>query len=913
MAIITPTTGLISGLQTQEIINALVSSQNNVLLRLQTRADTFKATQLGLQTLSAKLLTLSTSAASLGTESNFSKFKAASSNPDQLTAVASDTAVPGDYQFQVLRLTSSQQVLSRGYSDTTTQTVGAGTITIASGGRLATDTALDALNGGNGVRRGVIRITDRTGTSADVDLTAASSLTDVLDAINNSGLSVAAEAEGDKLVLQDTSGQSVSNLIVADKSGGNAALDLGIRQSVAGTALTGSSIYSLSGSFALSKLNDGNGVRVATGQSDLQITLTDVADTTLDVDLDGATTLADVVTRINSHADNAGKLTASIADGRLVLTDNTGGGGSNPLAVTSLNGSNAAEVLGLGATAVGNTLSGERLTAGLNSVLLRNLRGGLGIDNVGQISLTDRTGKTATLDLTGAESLDEVLRAINTAEDGLGNPLAITAEFNAAGNGLVLRDTSGASASNLIIADVGGSTLATQLGIAIDAAQTEVSSGSLKLRYVNEATSLSKYGPNGADVRRGAIGITDSTGVEHFINISTSLKTIGDVIQEVNTASGGKVTAELNETGDGFVLIDQAGGTQQLVVRDVGGQAGADLRLVGTGALGTDGKSRVSGRQATTIIVTETDNLQTLADKLNAAKAGFNAAIIDDGTSFSPKRLVLTAKTSGGGGRQVIDDGGLGLQLTERVRGQDALLRLGADAASGFVVSSSTNVFDNVVSGLTLTAKAVGTSPVTISVSRDADKLADILKSFVKGYNDTIQQVTDSTVFNTTTNQRGALQGEGITLRVTSALSSLANGLGFGAVGSSVRKLRDMGVTLQADGKLSFDTEAFAEIAAEDPDAVADFFLNETTGFAAKLKATVESFTDSEDGKLAAAEESAKASVDNLEKRMAAVQLSVDARKERLLAQFVRMEQILSSLNSQQSALEKIQSLQPAK
>ena len=201
---------------------------------------------------------------------------------------------------------------------------------------------------------------------------------------------------------------------------------------------------------------------------------------------------------------------------------------------------------------------------------------------------------------------------------------------------------------------------------------------------------------------------------------------------------------------------------------------------------------------------------------------------------------------------------------------------------------------------------------MTITVSRDADKLADILKTFVKGYNDVVQQVTDATTFDVPGNKRGALQGEGIALRVTSALTSLSNGLGFGAVGSSVRKLRDLGISLQADGKLSFDATEFAEIAAEDSEAVADFFLNETTGFAAKLKATVQSFTDSEGGKLTAAEESAEASVDNLEKRMAAVQASIDARKERLLAQFVRMEQLLSALNSQQSALEKIQSLQPA-
>jgi flagellar hook-associated protein 2 len=257
----------------------------------------------------------------------------------------------------------------------------------------------------------------------------------------------------------------------------------------------------------------------------------------------------------------------------------------------------------------------------------------------------------------------------------------------------------------------------------------------------------------------------------------------------------------------------------------------------------------------------------------------------------------------------LIDDGDLGLNLTEQVRGQDALLRVGADAQTGFVVSNSTNIFDSVVSGLTLTAKSVGTSPVNVTVARDADKLTDILKTFVKNYNDVVTQIADSTRFNAETNERGALQGEGIALRVSQALASLANGRGFGAAGSDVRSLRNLGITLQSDGKLNFDTAKFAEVAQSDPQAVSDFFLNDTTGFGAKLKATVESFTDSTTGKLTSAEDSAQTSVDNLEKRIADVQASIEAKKNRLLLQFTHMEQVLSQMNGQQSALEKLKSL----
>ncbi len=46
--------------------------------------------------------------------------------------------------------------------------------------------ALNALNGGAGVRPGTIRITDRSGATAEIDLSTAVTVDDVLNAINGS-------------------------------------------------------------------------------------------------------------------------------------------------------------------------------------------------------------------------------------------------------------------------------------------------------------------------------------------------------------------------------------------------------------------------------------------------------------------------------------------------------------------------------------------------------------------------------------------------------------------------------------------------------------------------------------------------------------------------------------------------------
>src|SRR6185503_12234684 len=142
------------------------------------------------------------------------------------------------------------------------------------------------------------------------------------------------------------------------------------------------------------------------------------------------------------------------------------------------------------------------------------------------------------------------------------------------------------TSSNLVIADVGMGTLASQLGIAVNAATTSVDSGRLSLRYVNEATSVSNYAPDGLGIQAGAIKITDSAGNTATVQISSAVSNIGDVLQRINSASGISVTAQLNDTGDGFVLVDNAGGAGTLKVEESGGTTAADLRLLGTAVLG---------------------------------------------------------------------------------------------------------------------------------------------------------------------------------------------------------------------------------------------------------------------------------------------------------------------------------------
>ena len=832
---------------------------------------------------------------SLASKSTFNSFQVQNSDENQLTVKTTDSVQPGTYSFQALRKAANHQVLSKGFANTDTETLGAGTITIATGGQLNSETSLDSLNSGAGVHRGEIQITDRSGQTATVDLSTAFTVQDVLDAINStSNLDVTASVNGGHLVLTDTSGATANNLSVANVNGGSTASDLGIAQSQSASTITGSDVFAIDGGLSLSEINDGNSLDRANGAPDLRITLTD--DSTLDINLDSAATLNDVVNLINNDVNNGGRVSASLNNGRLVLQDLTGGGGTNAFHVEDINTASVVRELGLDATASGTTLTGNRLAAGLNSVLFRNLNGGAGITQTGQISLTDRTGASATIDLTGAQSLDEVISAINSSG------LSLAAKVNDQGTGLLIQDTSGASASNLIVADVGGGTTAADLNIAVDAAVNSVDSGSLNLRYVNGATAINHYAPDGSAVSQGSFLIRDSAGNEATITIGSSTTKVGDVVDRINAATGINVTAKLNETGDGFELVDEAGGAGTLQVQELGGDVASDLRLLGDSSVGSDGKQHISSRKAAVIDVASTDTLNDVISKLNKYSGTVSASVFDDGTSLNPNHLLINSTINGTKGRLIIDTGGLDLGLNVVTQGQDALLNVNSFGSVSFLRSSSTNTFTNAAPGLDVTVNQPSTASAQINVTQDTSTIESALKSFVNTYNSYVSTTADLTKYDPTSNQIGVLQGSSVPLRVSQRLQDLVTKR-ITAGDGSITTLSQLGVTFDKGGGLTFNADVLQSAIAANPKEVADFFQTKDTGFADIAKATLDSLTADSTGTFALEKKSLDDTITSLQNRVDEIDAILAIRRQSLTEEFVNMETILGKLSTQQRAI----------
>jgi len=229
--------GLVSGINSGQIIDQLISLDARPRTQLLGRIENNRRIKLAYADLQARLSGLQTSANTLVRPSTFLASTGTSSNADVLTASVSPSAAAGSYQFTVARTVTSQSLVSTGLADANAF-LRAGTIRVGlGGGEVTSSQNLADLNSGAGVRRGQFRIVDRSGASTVVDTAGTVNLDDVIKRINTApNLQVRASLGDSGLVLTDTSG-GTGTLRIDEVGGGNAAGDLGLRGTATGNTL----------------------------------------------------------------------------------------------------------------------------------------------------------------------------------------------------------------------------------------------------------------------------------------------------------------------------------------------------------------------------------------------------------------------------------------------------------------------------------------------------------------------------------------------------------------------------------------------------------------------------------------------------------------------------------------------------
>ncbi|MFV2068813.1 MAG: flagellar cap protein FliD N-terminal domain-containing protein, partial [Pirellulales bacterium] len=301
--------GLITGIPIVDTVDQLMALAARPRDLIAARNTRLQAEQVAVTELTSLVLSVQFATDQLGENGIFSQKTVASQESSLISAILTGEPVEGSYSFVPVRQAQPQQLLSSGVNSLS-QTIGAGKLGFQFGRQVDQGIALEQLNAGAGVERGLIRITDRSGSSELIDLSFAQTIDDVLEAINGSyGIDVTAVADGDAIRLTDNTGQTVSNLIVRDVGGGATAADLGLAGvNVAATTATGTDILRLGQATRLEQLGDAAGVAFLTGGPDLDVTFRDGS--TLNVDFgriglgpDKATATTTAANGLNAQID----------------------------------------------------------------------------------------------------------------------------------------------------------------------------------------------------------------------------------------------------------------------------------------------------------------------------------------------------------------------------------------------------------------------------------------------------------------------------------------------------------------------------------------------------------------------------------------------------------------------------------
>lgn len=233
------------------------------------------------------------------------------------------------------------------------------------------------------------------------------------------------------------------------------------------------------------------------------------------------------------------------------------------------------------------------------------------------------------------------------------------------------------------------------------------------------------------------------------------------------------------------------------------------------------------GSATHTLDLTGRNHLEGLRDAINGvANSGVTATILNTGSPSDPFHLSISANAAGETTLRVLDDNGAGANLlTSANQGANTNFKL-----NGVAVSKTSSFINDVVPGVTfnILGTTTGTDSVTVSLSSDRSKIKSALQSLVANYNSVTEQV-DGQIGPTA----GLLSGDSLVRETQDALRALTR---YDSGSGSIRNLGNLGIELDRQGKMSFNTETFDGLSSGQISSAFTFLGSETTGFGALVR-----------------------------------------------------------------------------
>lgn len=250
-----------------------------------------------------------------------------------------------------------------------------------------------------------------------------------------------------------------------------------------------------------------------------------------------------------------------------------------------------------------------------------------------------------------------------------------------------------------------------------------------------------------------------------------------------------------------------------------------------------------SGAPINITVDSSNNTLSGIAQAINAKNAGVTANVITGsdgsatlvlkGTTGAANSFKLTSQDdtgqTGTSLAKLSYDGTSTTGLTLTQAAQDASVTV-----DGVTVTRSSNTFNDVVPGVSMTLGKIGT--VNLSSTRPNAAITQAVNDFVSAYNQLLAEINTDSAAATSTASAGPLQGNSAIRQLKTQLSKLTT-TPLNATGT-IRTLAELGVSTAQDGTLSVNSTTLTNMLTNHPDDVESMFVTSQSSSSSKVLIT---------------------------------------------------------------------------
>jgi flagellar hook-associated protein 2 len=520
------------------------------------------------------------------------------------------------------------------------------------------------------------------------------------------------------------------------------------------------------------------------------------------------------------------------------------------------------------------------------------------------------------------------INALNAGTNATGVTASILSEGGTTGR-LVLTSAS-AGSQGITVAD-GTAAMARELGL-IDSRTKPIPSAILAAA----AAMGMSTNPSPASIRVGGILITADLATDSLLNIAAKINAAGGSAAVEEEAFGSETRFRLAVSGN----VTAEGSGSQAVIDALGFAAGgpgrvpqavkspvyttsagalmsttsalAGIRVDGTStALATGDAINMRGLRGDGtaveigMVLQAGDTMQTLLARLNDPTSGFGSGARPATASLGTDGRIRLTDSVGGVSRlsfslTVARANGSTAALgasSVAVAGRSRELQVGRDAVvrvDGREFTRTSNTITDAINGVSLSlANAEPGSTIDVTLERDVKGSTAAVKKFVDAFNGIRefldqQREVDSPLYGNST-LRSVVDSFGDALRTKVSSNSRYSSLAV------------TGLPLDRFGKLTFDAAKFTTALTERPAEIEALFGYAGVGTA--FVTATDNATRFGVGSISTQVTNLDSSTARLRTRETAARAKLESRRERLVADFTRMEEALGRLKSQSGSL----------